>query len=253
MNGVSALDRTYCVYKHTNRINRKVYIGITSQKPRIRWDSGWGYQRNKHFWDAIQKYGWHSFDHEVLFDGLSPDEAFLKEQELISLYDSCDYRKGYNCSVGGEFGAVGVCGERHHMFGKHHTEETKAKLRAKSTGRVWSEECRIAALNGYSIERRRDVARKTIVGYNKGKSFSAEHKRKIAESNRGQKRSDETRKRVSEAHKIPVLQLTREGEFVREWGSAKEAAEALSIQPGHISKVCKKQRKTAGGFVWQYK
>ena len=35
----------YCVYKHTNKTNNKVYIGITCRKPEVRWDSGWGYRR----------------------------------------------------------------------------------------------------------------------------------------------------------------------------------------------------------------
>lgn len=247
------LKRTYCVYKHTNRSNGKVYIGITSQKPRDRWDSGWGYQKNKHFWDAIQKYGWDNFDHEILFSDLSPEEAFAKEQELILEFDSRDYRKGYNCSSGGECGAVGCSGERHHMYGKHHTPEARAKISAARIGIPWSEEHREACMSGYPAERRREAALRTIAGYNKGKIWDAESNRKRAESNRGQKRSKTTRERLSEVHKVPIVQYTVHGEFVREWDCGKTAAEALSIQAGHISKVCKNQRKTAGGFVWRYK
>lgn len=246
------MERTYCVYKHTNRENGKVYIGITSQEPRDRWDSGWGYQRNKHFWDAIQKYGWDGFDHEVLFWGLSPEEAFDKERKLIVEYCSRDYRKGYNVSPGGETGPC-LSGENHPMYGKHHTTESRKKISDSKRGIPWSEERRRASMSGLSVQRRREIALRTIAGYNKGKVWDAESNRKRSESNRGQKRSEQTRKNVSEAHKIPVVQLTSDGKVVCEWDCAKTAGESLGVQPGHISKVCRNQRKTAGGFVWRYK
>ena len=247
------MNKTYYVYKHTNRVNGKVYIGITSQKPRDRWDSGWGYQKNKHFWDAIQKYGWDSFDHEILFSELTPEEAFKKEQELIAEYDSRNYKKGYNCSTGGESGAVGCSGERHHMYGKHHTLESKAKISASKKGIPYSPERYSAFLENLDRNELRERAYRTIVGYNKGKHWSEEVKRKIAKSNLGQKRSDETRKLIGASRKKSVLQFSRDGEFIKEWDCAKTAAIELNIQAGHISKVCKGQRKTAGGFIWHYK
>ena len=247
------MERTYCVYKHTNKVNGKVYIGITSQRPTKRWDCGRGYQKNEHFWRAIEKYGWGNFDHEIICEGLPPEEAFRREQELILEYESQDYHKGYNVSSGGEGGATGLCGERHPMYGKHHSPETRAKLSASKTGVPYSPERYAAFLENLDREALRERAYQTIVGYNKGKPRDPETIRKIAESNRGQKRSLETRERVSAAKKIPILQFTVDGEFVQEWDSGKSAAEALAIHPGHISKVCKNQRKTAGGFVWKYK
>ncbi|MHC1785458.1 MAG: GIY-YIG nuclease family protein [Christensenellales bacterium] len=91
----------YCVYKHTSP-NGKVYIGITCRKdPEIRWNKGYGYSNNLHFVNAIKKYGWDNFRHEVLQRDLTHDEANRIEAELISQHNSADQSFGYNVSPGG--------------------------------------------------------------------------------------------------------------------------------------------------------
>ena len=77
----------YCVYTHTAPDGR-VYVGITSQKPEARWQGGNGYKNNSYFTRAIKKYGWENFKHEILFEGLTVDEAKTKEIELIAEYKS---------------------------------------------------------------------------------------------------------------------------------------------------------------------
>ena len=245
-------ERKYCVYKHTNKHNGKVYIGITSQRPSKRWDCGRGYQKNKHFWNAIQKYGWYSFEHEILFSGLRSDEAFAKERELIQEYDSRNYNKGYNLSSGGEGGATGISGEKHPMWGKHHTEETRKKMSQSRKGVPFSPE-RLAA-HRERLDRKvlSERAKRVLAGYNKGRRPSDETIRKLSISNTGKKRSEETKRKIGEGHSIPVVQLSCDGSFLKIWKNAKTAAQTLSIQAGHISKVCKGQRKTAGGYVWVY-
>ena len=89
-------EKTYCVYKHTNKLNNKVYIGSTSLKPEYRWNHGRGYCTQPYFWEEIQKYGWDNFTHEIMCDGLNKEEALAKEKELISYYNSENPEKGYN-------------------------------------------------------------------------------------------------------------------------------------------------------------
>ena len=50
----------------------------------------------------------------------------------------------------------------------------------------------------------------------------------------------------------PVNQLTRDGEFVKAWRCIKEAAKQLKIDASTITNTCRDNRKTAGGFTWQY-
>lgn len=85
----------YTVYRHTAP-NGKVYIGITSMEPEKRWNNGYAY-----FMNAIRKYGWDNFKHEILFVGLSKEEAERKEIELIAQCRSDEKAHGYNVEHGG--------------------------------------------------------------------------------------------------------------------------------------------------------
>lgn len=53
----------------------------------------------------------------------------------------------------------------------------------------------------------------------------------------------------------PIIQYTKDGKFIAEYKSIKEASAATGISKSTISQVCKNlpKRKTAGGFVWKYK
>ena len=75
-------DKIYCVYKHTNKFNGKVYIGITSQQPEKRWKNGYGYEGNEYFYRAIQKYGWNDgFNHEIIVSGLTKESKEIWSNE----------------------------------------------------------------------------------------------------------------------------------------------------------------------------
>lgn len=91
----------YCIYKHVNKINGKVYIGQTCQKPQYRWNHGEGYKNCSYFYKAIQKYGWDNFQHVILEEKLSQEEANQKEQYYIKFYNSNNDLFGYNLSSGG--------------------------------------------------------------------------------------------------------------------------------------------------------
>lgn len=158
--------RIYKVYKHTlpkevsGKDNDMVYIGITCQEnPWTRWGVNIPhYKYNKHFSRAISKYSWKNFLHEVLFDGLTQEEANQKEINLIAYYDSTNPEKGYNkanggCSNGKHTEATKKIisekakkrfenRENNPMYGMHHSKETKKKMSEKATGRRHSEESR---------------------------------------------------------------------------------------------------------------
>ena len=77
---------THLIYKHTNIKNNKCYIGQTVQvkDPEKRWQKGNGYVNQPKFHRAISKYGWDSFNHEILEYCTSAEHANLREQYYIS-------------------------------------------------------------------------------------------------------------------------------------------------------------------------
>lgn len=96
------MDATYCVYKHTCP-NGKVYIGQTKNYPELRWGkNGYGYRTSPYFYNAIGKYGWDNIKHEILYTGLTEQEAKDMERKLITEYKANDRRYGYNITAGGD-------------------------------------------------------------------------------------------------------------------------------------------------------
>lgn len=85
------------VYKYTNMINNKVYIGRTSQGLKSRaGKNGKGYKDCRRFWNAICKYGWENFKLEILASDLSFEESVEAEKKYIELTKSYDDNYGYN-------------------------------------------------------------------------------------------------------------------------------------------------------------
>ena len=136
-------------------------------------------------------------------------------------------------------------GENNPMYGKNHTEETKAIIGNKAKERLSNPQ------NNPMF----------------GKHHTEETKKKISE--KAQNRTEEHRQKLSVALKsrfadknhLPdylkcqsVVQLTRNGEYIAKYPSIAEAGRQTQIQPGHISACCKHKdgHHTAGGFCWLY-
>ena len=125
-------NKKYTVYMHKNKINNKVYVGITCQKTNYRWGAGSGYRQQPKFYNAIKKYGWDNFEHIILFENLSFEEAKQKEIEIISKYNAFTKKYGYNATKGGD-GSNGVpC-----------SEEKKQKISKANKGHKFNEETKL--------------------------------------------------------------------------------------------------------------
>lgn len=59
--------------------------------------------------------------------------------------------------------------------------------------------------------------------------------------------------RISKKLSKPILQYTLEGQFVREWLSAKQAEREGGFDSANITACCRGERKTHKDFIWKYK
>lgn len=115
------MEKSWCVYKHTLPDGR-CYIGQTCDIT-TRWKPS-AYKNCVKFYSTIQKYGWENFNHEILVDNLTLEEANHLEEEYIKKYDSIE--KGFNLNSGGE--------------NKLHSQETKNKMSQTRKGVPHSQE-----------------------------------------------------------------------------------------------------------------
>jgi group I intron endonuclease len=144
-------DNNFTLYLHITPSGKK-YFGITGLKAKKRWNSGYGYKNNRHFWRAIEKYGWNNIQHIILADDLTKDNACLFEQIFIALYDTTNHNNGYNNSTGGECSANGC----KHKLSEEHKQKISESLKGEKNPMF-------------------------------GKDFSDEHRRKLSESHKGKK------------------------------------------------------------------
>lgn len=316
-------DRKYVVYKHTSP-NGKCYIGITRQKPETRWrKDGSGYIGNTYIYNAIKKYGFENFQHEILYTGLTKEEAEQKEIELIAYYKSDNRDFGYNIEHGGN--SVGKLSEetkrkiayanqnrsletreklRKAMLGKKLPIETRKKISESNMGREVSEDTRNKIGNAIRGIKRSEETKQKIKNAKSGKSLSEETKRKISEGNKGRIMSEETKQKISKSHigkhlsdetkrklseinkghkgtpltkehrelllylithrtkeelermgnarKKAIVQLSKDGEFIKRWDSGTDVKRELGINNSNIVACMNGRQKTAGGYKWMY-
>lgn len=230
----------WCVYMHENRFNGKKYIGITGMKPTNRWANGTGYKRCPIFYAAIKKYGWDAFQHDILYTGLTQEEAERLEVELITKYQTQDRDKGYNLAVGGgvnrgfhrteDFTKRRIATrkaryvkENHPFYGKHRLEETKEKIRAAQIGIPRSEESKV---------------RMSVSAHKRWSPDNVAEREYLRSFNIGAN--------------SPVARAVVCVETGKVYGTSGLAAEATGAEPTGITRCCKGQRHTAGGYHWRY-
>lgn len=222
----------FTVYKHTTP-NGKVYVGITSRKVEDRWLNGHGYHHNQYFENAIKKYGWRNIKHEILFKDLPKEEAEKIERGLIKVLKSNQREYGYNICQGGDVGRLGV----------KHSKEAKERISRAGIGRKKTEEQRKR-----QSERQKGKAPVWCLPYTH--SEEAERKRRETIRRTGVLVGRHKGSKSPKAKRIRMLDL--DGNYIRSFGAFTEAQEEMKIAYSSIVKVCRGQRKSAGGYKWQY-
>ena len=193
------------IYKITNRINNKTYIGITTNTIECRfaehiYRSENGGKYKIHY--AIRKYGKENFDIEMITTTDNKEHALLIESENIKKYDS--YDTGYNMNEGGtgllyhtddtkkkmsdnnHWNGKKRSGSDNPMFGRKHSEESKKKMSEKKIGMLAGEKHPLFGKH-HSEETKEKIRQKALgrPSPRRGVVLSEETKRKMSESKKG--------------------------------------------------------------------
>jgi len=185
------------VYKAENKINSKRYVGQTVKNLSER--------KCKHLYSvkdnslspfhcAIRKYNEENFYWDIIAYCDTKDKLDFLEKFYIKYYNSRT-PNGYNLTDGGDDNPMNYdeckkkvsenhadfSGDKHPMYGKHHSIETRKKMSESATGRKHTEE-----------------TKRKISEVGKGRILSDETRRRMSDSRKGKLRSDETKRKIQE-------------------------------------------------------
>lgn len=258
----------YIVYKHTNTINQKVYIGITKNdtNPNARWRNGMGYCKNDKFFTDIIKYGWDNFSHEILEKDLTELEALQKETYYIDLYDAV--QKGYNNSRAGNIPSEqGIQNIRQALIGiKRNKASIDKQMQTKNERygilrgvnyrgtNIKKVKCNETGDIFASIKEAERWCGTTKVGEccNKKRAHAGKHPEtgeilSWSYANDNDIVTIECNQALKEKKKIQKVQCI---ETKKIYNNATEANRDTGIASCNILRVCKGERKTAGKMHW---
>lgn len=236
------------IYKTTNLINGKIYVGQTTTSKNSYIGSG------ILLINAVKKYGKENFKKEILEYVDVADVLNDREKYWISYYNSTDLNIGYNLESGGKnfmvhhdttiekFRSRKINGKDNPMYGKSFYDvwvDKYGEEYANKKIKIWKQ-------NQSDIQKGRkrpDISLRNNGENNPffGKTHSNESKLKMSEyakNNRERKK---------------VYQYTKDNIFIKEWKSLEEVFITLGYKEQYISRVCRGDRNTYKGFKWSYK
>lgn len=202
------------IYKITNQLNQKVYIGKTEYlNPNRRWQQHKQEalkERNSHraIYRAIQKYGIDNFTFEVIEETQNPND---REMYYIQFYNS--YHNGYNETLGGD--------------GASYLELPEQEI------------CKYYLNNQNNLKKTANY-----FGHDQETIKKVLYKFNIPISELGHTTKLITQRAVAKLDKDT-------GEILEIFDSVSDAERAVNGNK-HIGSVCLGKRKTANGFKWKY-
>lgn len=234
------------IYRISNNVDSRIYVGSA----KILWKRFLGHFRkleidkhkNRYFQNFYTKHKGAIFTFDLL--ELVEDLSTLISREQFWL----DETKCYEHDIGFNLSPTASS-----TLGLKWSEEQKERRRGKNSpsfGVKMSEERKLEMSKRH----------KGNQYWRSRKPFSEETLAKISEASKGNQHwklrgpySEETRKKVKEANQIPIILISKEGDFIKEYSSTRHAAKELNICPSTITAVCRKKRKHAKRHHFQYK
>jgi group I intron endonuclease len=126
----------YSIYRATNKINGKVYIGFDSEWPKRKKSHYYNHRSSPcpkwPFYNALKKYGWDNFQWEILYQSKDGEHCknymenyFIVENRSFIGFTDCN---GYNSTLGGE----GSLGKTQTVENKKKQSKRRSEMNSKS-------------------------------------------------------------------------------------------------------------------------
>lgn len=264
--------KTYSIYRATNLITGKSYIGRTTSalNKRLSWHySNAKKRQHKHnkFFDALLEFGVFDWEWDILETTNDKEKSYKLEEFYIQKYDAIE--NGYNTKPGDRTPWVKgkkmpeefrekIRGKNNGMYGKTHSEEYRI-WRSEHMSKIQLGKNNHTARKVYCIELDKtwDTVKEASTGLGINKDSISHNCRGVNKSAGGYhfKYVDDKEIHVNRdvngslnprARKVFCIELNRQ------WDTLKDCAEEIGVTPQMISKVCRGERKTANNFHFKY-
>lgn len=218
-NGYRSLTMNHYVYKITNKLNGKIYIGVRSCACDIDKDPYMGSGRGLR--EDIEKIGAHNFKKDIIKICEDRESALELERELVD-HDFINRSDTYNLILGGRGGCnwdtineekikdikqrISDAGK-----GRKFTEEHKKKLGDSRRGKTIPKEVREKISKTLTGTVMAQEIRDKISRSHKGVKKTKEHARNIAKAITGRTLSDELKNKIQEGHRCRMKKVYVEG------------------------------------------
>ncbi len=248
------------IYKITNKVTEKSYIGLTCTSLEKRWKRHISCSKrvkNTHvFYDALKNFDISVWSLEILEDSIEIKDLPKREQFWIETYGTMS-PNGYNSTKGGAHTVM--------------SDEVKTKMSKYWTGRPrgsYSRERMLKLWKGRKQYQITEEHKAILKNANLGKKRSDEFKKKVSSSLKGRRLSDEHRKNISKAHsnrpKAPFSEKHKTNiglskrktlrcvETNKIYDKIEMAAEDLKVSVPSIRMVLCGLRKSVKGYSFEY-
>lgn len=248
------------VYKTTNLINNKIYIGVHSTD---NLDDGY-IGSGRYFLKAVNKHGYSNFKKEIIQDFKFLTDALNLEKYIVN-EDFIKREDNYNLALGGNQGAKGIKHSKDSINKRSKTktgirkplsEETKIKIGLANKGKLKGKTSSFKGKH-FSDESKEKLSKSLLgkIPWNKGlkKCYSEETCKKMSKSQTGKKRSDiSILKRVEKLRKKVICVTT--GEVF----NCSDEARTKYGKNIYVNRCCSGFQKSAGKLpdgtklTWRY-
>lgn len=232
------------IYKTTNKINGKIYIGKDTHNDPNYFGSGVSLTM------AIKKYGKEHFVKEVIESCSTLEELNKREQFWINKFNSTNKKIGYNLTEGGEGGNTRKFYTKTQK--ELYIEKMSKSMKTSEKYNQFVEKVSGVARPKHSEKLKELYASGKMKSWNIGKITPEDVRLKISNSNLGKTLTKEQKEKIAKSKYKPVSMYDLDNNYIKTFNSIKHASDEMKIGRDSIYGCCVGKYKQGAGYIWKY-